>query len=365
MRGPVRAERGYNAAVPMTRAREESRWTLVAFMLLASLLVHLVLWPVGDELVSLGWNSPPLPRTDGWMQIALVDPEPEEPPPPAPPEEPRKRRETDPPGELIKQDRVAKEAVPDDTKYISEFDQSVDKETRAPRQRARPGGLPMNPGDAPDADNLPRTQPQPTPAAPTPVPSKGPSELGEGDQREGAMADPAEVGALPLAPGRTSPSGRPGLRGTPGAMARALGQPGSFDKIDDDIAESSETMLNSRRWKYASFFNRVRDAVAERWRPEEIHAARDPNGAKFGTIPRVTRLFIKLNPDGSVNKISVEDPCGLDFLDEEAIRAVRAAQPFNNPPPQLVDPESGLIEFGFGFRLEFSKGGGRIFRYTH
>ena len=49
---------------PMARAHEESRWTLVAFMLLASLLVHLLLWPVGDELVSLGWNSPPLPRTD-------------------------------------------------------------------------------------------------------------------------------------------------------------------------------------------------------------------------------------------------------------------------------------------------------------
>lgn len=349
----------------MARARDESRWTPVVFMLLASLLVHLLLWPVGDELVALGWNSPPLPRSDGWMQVALVDPDPaEEAPPPPPDEAPQKRRETDPPGELIKQDRVTKEAVPDDTKYISEFDQAVAHETRAPNQRPRPGGLPNVPGDAPDADNTPQTRAKPEAAPPTPVQSQGAADVGEGDQREGAMVDPAEVGALPLAPGRTSPSGRPGLRGTPAAMARALGQPGSLDKIDDDIAESDETILNSRRWKYASFFNRIRDAVAERWRPEEVHAQRDPNGAKFGTVPRVTRLFIKLNPDGSVHKISVESSSGLDFLDEEAIRAVRAAQPFNNPPPQLVDPTSGLIEFGFGFRLEFEKGGGRIFRYT-
>jgi len=148
-------------------------------------------------------------------------------------------------------------------------------------------------------------------------------------------------------------------------MQRALGQPGSFDAIDDDVPEGAENLLNSRRWKYASFFNRVRDAVAERWRPDEVHRARDPSGTKYGKIPRVTRLYIKLNPDGSVHGISVDSSCGLGFLDEEAIRAVRSAAPFGNPPPQLVDPRSGLIEFGFGFRLEFEKGAGRIFRYAH
>lgn len=347
----------------MARARDESRWTLVVFMLLASLLVHAVLWPVGEEIIALGWDTPPLPRSEGWMQVALVDPEPEEPPEPETQQD--KRKETDPPGRLVKQDRVEKERRPDeDTKYISEFDQSVEKESRAPNQRPRPGGAPMMPGDSPDADGRPMTRPTPQQAAPAPVPTPGPALEGEGDAREGAPVDRAPEGPLPLAPGRLTPSGKPGLRGTPGAMERAIGGAGSFDTIDDDVAEGSENILNSRRWKYASFFNRVRDAVAERWHPDQIHAIHDPTGQKFGTIPRVTRLFIKLNPDGSVNKILVESPSGLDFLDEEAIRAVREAQPFNNPPPQLVDPESGLIEFGFGFRLEFEKGGGRIFRYT-
>lgn len=344
----------------MDRSREPSRWTLVAFMLLASLLLHLILWPVGDELIGLGWDTPPLPRSDGWMQVALVDKEAEEDPPAA--EDPARRRETDPPGRLIKQDRVAKEKAPDDAKYVSEFDQSVERETRAPNQRPRPGGLPQQPGDAPDANNTPRTRDAPQVAPPASVPTRSPEDAGEGDGRSAPSADQAAEGPLPLPPGARAPSGVPGLRGSPGAMERALGGPGTLDTIDDDVQKGGENLLNSRRWKYASFFNRVRDEVAEHWHPERAHASRDPTGEKFGTIPRLTRLFIKLNPDGSLSKISLETSSGLDFLDEEAIRAVRAAQPFYNPPPELIDPDSGLIEFGFGFRLEFEKDGGPIFR---
>lgn len=336
----------------MPRARDQaSGLTLVVCMLLASLAVHLLMWPVGNEIISLGWDTPPLPRSEGWMQVALVPPEDEA----APEPDAAEPREPDPKGRLVKQDRVRKESVPEDSKYLSEFDQATDKPTRAPNQRPQPGGRPMMPGDAPDADDTPAARPTPKQATPTEAPTPS----------EGSEVDPGLHGPLPLAPGRTASGGKPGLRGTPEAMQRALGQPGSFDTIDDDVPEGAETLLNSRRWKYASFFNRIRDSVAERWRPEEAHAARDPSGSKYGKVPRVTRLFIKLNPDGSIHGISVEGPCGLQFLDEEAIRAVRAAGPFGNPPPQLVDPKSGLIEFGFGFRLEFEAGGGRIFRYAH
>jgi hypothetical protein len=41
---------------------------------------------------------------------------------------------------------------------------------------------------------------------------------------------------------------------------------------------------------------------------------------------------------------------------------VRTAAPFVNPPAGLVDEESGLIEFGFGFIFELH-GERRIFRY--
>ncbi|HEY8377238.1 MAG TPA: hypothetical protein VIK91_12145, partial [Nannocystis sp.] len=308
----------------MSRRRDNSGLTLVVCMLLASLLAHVALWPVGEQILSLGWEAPPLPRSDGWMQVALVPPEEEAPDEPVA----HKIRESDPPGQLVKQDRVVKEKAPNEAKYVSEFDQAVEQETRAPNQRKQPGGLPRTPGDAPNADNLPRTRETPQAAPPTPLPSQGPSAVGEGSQHEAPPAGVAPEGPLPLSPGRMSPSGTPGLRGSPGAMQRALGQAGSFDAIDEEVREGPENLLNSRRWKYASFFNRVRDAVAERWHPEQVHAARDPTGTKYGTLPRVTRLFIKLNPDGSIHKITIESSSHLDFLDEEAIRAVRAAAPF-------------------------------------
>ena len=44
----------------------------------------------------------------------------------------------------------------------------------------------------------------------------------------------------------------------------------------------------------------------------------------------------------------------VDFLDDEAVTAFRDAQPFPNPPPGLVDPDSKLITFRFGFYFEIS-----------
>ena len=50
--------------------------------------------------------------------------------------------------------------------------------------------------------------------------------------------------------------------------------------------------------------------------------------------------------------MGVDLPTGLEFLDDEAIEAFKQAQPFPNPPKQLV--ESGVIEFKFGFFFELS-----------
>ena len=129
-----------------------------------------------------------------------------------------------------------------------------------------------------------------------------------------------------------------------------------------ELDPAAENLLNTKRTKYASFFNRVRNAVAQHWHPEVIHAARDPHGKIYGNKTRTTRLRISLNQDGSVHRIWVDRPSGVDYLDEEAIRSVRAAAPFTNPPKQLVDAETGYIDFSFNFILMID-GSKRIFRY--
>lgn len=337
----------------MRRRDEPSPFVILAATLLASLLMHLVLWPIGDRVLRLSWTTPP-PPADGPMQIALVEEEPEE--PDAPPKE-------DPPGKLIKQDRVRKEAVPDESKYVAEFDQKVDHETRAARGRSKPGGAPMTPGTAPDANNSPPTpnllDPRPSETRPAP---DGEADEGKGDPAMPKIPSPRSL-LPPLRP-ELAPAGRPGLRGNPAEMSAATpGEHGTMDDIQD-VDEGDVNMLNSRRWKFSSFFNRVRDQVGQHWHPEVVHAARDPDGSRFGMKTRVTRLLIRLNPDGSLKAIKLDQPSNVDFLDEEAIRAVRMAAPFSNPPPQLVDAETGFIDFGFGFIFEIENGGKpKIFRY--
>jgi TonB family protein len=329
-------------------------------MLLASLVVHLLLWPVGDHMLAWTLDGTRIPLAGGVMEVALLpvdgadEQEAEEEERPE-----REEREDKDHRRLVKLDWLERERTPEDAKFLSEFDSSVDKEMRAPTGRdGAPAQPAYQPGDRPDATGSP-TQ-STTPPTPLPLSPARSSSHGEG---AGAM-DPmqaADDGSLPQDPGRAGSSGVPGLRGSPATMRQAFGTPGSYDDLRG-LEEGEETLLNSRRWRFASFFNRLRDAVAQNWHPEQLHAARDPEGRIHGTQTRVTRLFISLHPDGSVARIRIDQPCGVDYLDEEAIRAVRAAQPFSNPPPQLVDPNTGTIDFGFGFIFEI-RSGGRIFRY--
>ena len=160
--------------------------------------------------------------------------------------------------------------------------------------------------------------------------------------------------------GREGQDGSPGspeslpqvgdLRPSDDVVAQAVGV-GSSDYLKD-VDEGADTLLNTKRWKYASFFNRVKRGVAQSWQPDQAYRLRDPTGQIYGLKNRFTVLKVSLQPDGTLRDVLVEKPCGVDFLDDEAVTAFREAQPFPNPPPGLVDQDSKLITFRFGFYFE-------------
>jgi TonB family protein len=266
----------------------------------------------------------------------------------------------DPDGQVVKLDRLIEERPPEeDTDFRSEFDNRVDKQTRAPNRRPVPGHSRAPQGNRPDANDQSAATRTPTSRA-LPLGRDALAQRGEGSDASDAATTPSDDGDLSRNPGAGSLSPR-GARGLPDALRKDWGTPGSFDDLTG-IEDGAENLLNSRRWKYASFFNRVRDAVAEHWHPEVVHASRDPDGRIHGTKTRRTKLLIFLHPDGSLKRIQIERTSDVAYLDEEAIRAVRAAQPFSNPPAGLVDPQTGLIGFGFAFIFEI-QGGRQIFRY--
>jgi TonB family protein len=348
----------------MRGSRNSTNAGVILAMIVASVIVHLVLWPVGDKVMKYGWGAPPIPVSSGVFEVSLVptEPAPEDEDLDLPDPVERENNQVKFPGELVQLDDVTNETKPDDAKFISEFDSDVEKQTKATNMR-RPPGQDPRPGqetktDGSDERSESTAKSDTSKALPL---GRVPNDVEGGQPMDAADAGDLASGEEPRPPvGALSP--RIGDSSTAAAMRKTFGGPSSIDHAEG-VEEGEATMLDSVRWKYASFFNRVRNAIDEEWEPQEVHKAHDPEGRTFGTRTRRTQLVIRLNPDGSIARVRLDHPSGAPHLDEEAIRAVRAAAPFVNPPPGLVDPDTGFIEFGFGFIFEF-EGKRRIFRYS-
>lgn len=338
--------------VPQRVTRRSNRTSIgVAVAALAvSVVAHLVLWLVSRGLPFAG-DPPPLPQGDGVMEVSLVDPR----------EAEEKAEDEKLPESLVDLDYVEREEAPDDAKYTAEFDNNPSKQFRAPKNRRGQTAV----GDRPDAEDRDPSTGKPDQRAGKALPLGG-REANAGDEdssKPGEAHEPGNAGpqSRDVRPPTLSPRG---VRGLPNALREDWGRPGTHDAIDEELDVGPGNMLETKRNKYASFFNRVRNGVAQHWHPEVVHAANDPDGRVHGTKTRRTRLLISLNPDGSLHRVRLDASSNVDYLDEEAIRAVRQAAPFVNPPPGLVDEGSGLIEFGFAFIFEIH-GGRRIFRYRN
>lgn len=336
----------------MSERRDKLSITTALVILLLTAAIQLVFALLVEGALHMAWGDRSLPTTDEVMEVSLV-PEEDERDPEA---ERTKRDELD---TIVQNDAVVDERPPEQTDKISEFDNTTPKETTAPLSRRRSGREPTTPSQGQQSSDPSTTE--------RPSTVDGRSDQSADKATEGideALDALREDESGELAPGASGApkANTPGLSGMRESMRETFGQRGSMDKFED-IDEGDVTILNSRRNRFASFFNRVRDAIAQHWHPEVIHAARDPYGKVYGNKTRVTRLHIVLAADGSVRRIGIDSPAGIGYLDEEAIRAVRAAQPFTNPPAQLVDPKTGMIEFSFSFILLLD-GSKRIFRYN-
>jgi TonB family protein len=121
-----------------------------------------------------------------------------------------------------------------------------------------------------------------------------------------------------------------------------------------DVPKGEETMLNSREFRYATFFNRVKRGVSEHWRPGDVYVRHDPYGNIYGVKDRYTVLNVELDSQGGLRDVSVSQSSGVGFLDDEAIHAFQGASPFPNPPHGLIE-QDGLIRFQFGFYFEIGE----------
>lgn len=139
------------------------------------------------------------------------------------------------------------------------------------------------------------------------------------------------------------------LRPSFSILSQTLGGPW-LDHIED--AEDGEAnLLSTAAWRHAPFLMRFKRQVAQHWHPDVAMNRHDPGARMYGHRDRETIVRVVLNADGSLERVYVIRGSGAEFLDNEAVRAIRAAAPFPNPPQGLVDPSTGHIVFNFGFNL--------------
>lgn len=308
-------------------------------------------------------------------------------PPPDPREEEKKKEEEDSSakGQVVDIERPAIEARPDQAKYLAEYDSRVAHETRGAVGRDRAGGPREIQGGA--ESHLPSPPPvQPgTPNARPGLPGprrRTAAEASRPQQGQGGAAEqlsPDGTDARPGDPGHPGAADRPrlgeeGVPGTPGLprpslrpsddqLARAISKGAGAPDWLGDVDDGESTALNAKKFRFASFFNRLKRDVAREWNPSVVYVKHDPKGNVYGIKDRVTVVRVHLRPDGTVASLDLIGSSGAGFLDDEAMDAFRRAAPFVNPPAQLVE-QDGLIHFTFSFIFELSgRTNTKVFHY--
>ncbi len=353
----------------MDLEKRKKKWKTYAVIFLSAVLAHMMLLVLGWWTAKwLEWGKPRRDLTYRQFQITLESEEEKE--------DPEKQRQ------VVAIEQPKRERKPEKAKFVSEYDSKVEKETQSKKTRVAskvastysPKPQPVAPPSGPKQpveerrthrDLEKELKPPPSALSMRTTPMDDPDHRMEEikppdeDPDDKKPEEEHEPGKEPRRAETLSPSD---LKLTDQQLAKAIGAP--FPDHLGDVPEGEKTLLNTQRWKFSSFFNRVKAAVAQQWQPGTVYRRHDPTGKIYGFRSRLTVLRVTLDSEGNIENLLLNRSCGLSFLDDEAIRAFRAAGPFPNPPSRLVDPKTNTIEFSFGFLFEITKGPSfRIFRY--
>lgn len=121
-----------------------------------------------------------------------------------------------------------------------------------------------------------------------------------------------------------------------------------------DVDQGMETMLNTREFKYYTYYNRIRKQLSHYWEPKVRQKVTNmfQQGRKIASSQdRITKLLIVLNEAGTLVTVQVLSDSGIRDLDDAAVEAFRAAAPFPNPPKGIIETD-GTVKIRWDFVLE-------------
>ncbi len=234
--------------------------------------------------------------------------------------------------QIVEQDKQLNDEKPEDSKFLSAFDQKVIKQTVA----AETGKFTNEAkGGAPDEGVKDGEK-------------KKELETERSKADKNAQREPGELPALKDLTPKFSLS--PGPKGP----TDENGDPSKTDDHIENVNTGMQTMLSTREFVYYAYYNRIKEALRQHWEPnvrEKVKIIYRQGRTIASAKDRVTQVVVTLNPSGELVKVEVLTQSGVMDLDSAAVEAFRQAAPFPNPPKGMVESD-GTIKIRWDFVLE-------------
>lgn len=245
---------------------------------------------------------------------------------------------------------------PEDSRFLSKFNQKIEKQTRAElndkfRNSTGAGGQKAEqatPGEALEKKERTLSDNEKKQKDATTQPEK-----------------PKQVYTDPygLSSGRNMEEFKPDFRPKPkpmGTQASGGGEgPSATDDHLKDVSKGMQTLLSTREFVYYTYYNRIKDRLRQYWEPkikEKMERVIRQGRTIASEVDRVTKCVIILDRTGTLVRVQIVGASGLVDLDEAAVEAFRAAAPFPNPPKGIVERD-GFIRIRWDFILEADASG--------
>lgn len=229
--------------------------------------------------------------------------------------------------QIVEQQKRLNEEVDPNTRFLSAFDQKVQKQTRAENS-----GKFNNTAQG----------------------SKKTEGAKDGDKKAKNHTEkmPEERGDLPDLKDLTPKFAmNPGQRGP---QTDENGNPSATDDYLKDVQSGLQTLLSTREFVYYAYYNRIKEALRQHWEPnvkEKVKIIYRQGRTIASAKDRVTQVLVTLDRKGELIKVEVLTQSGVVDLDNAAVEAFRAAAPFPNPPKGMVE-QDGTIKIRWDFVLE-------------
>ncbi len=305
---------------------------------LLSIIFHIFM--VGSFLI-VEKLTPPVPKSES-VSIQILNPEDIEKMVTAE-KSATKKKSFVPSNQVVEQSEVsANEQAPDDARFLSAKNQKVDKQTAA-KERG-------------DFKNLKKIAAE----------KSGPK--GDGNEKNQNLSEESKKQIAKDLFKSFDPNAalerqkvadiKSGLGEGRGSGEQNTGTGSENSQTNDylkDVDVGLETVLNTREFKYYSYYNRIRKQLAQHWegrvREKLSKLFREGRAPAATNKDRITKLMIVLNDEGTLVRVQVLSDSGVRDLDDAAIEAFRAAAPFPNPPKGIVEGD-GTVKIRWDFVLE-------------